>query len=134
MPTPLEILMDPIALVVMAMFGAVVAWEGIAPARPLPAVKSWRMRGLAAFLAYLMVSTYLPLLWSEQLARFQLLDLTALGTWGGAVVGPARLRGGCLLLASYDAWIGPALADLSPDAPRAERIDTFGAFWFAHST
>jgi sterol desaturase/sphingolipid hydroxylase (fatty acid hydroxylase superfamily) len=130
-PTPLEILMDPIALAVMAMFGAVIAWEALVPARPLPAVQGWRVRGLAAFLAYLMVSTYLPLLWSEQLARFQLLDLTALGTWGGAAVGLLVYEAGVYFWHRTMHGSDRLWRIFHQMHHSAERIDTFGAFWFS---
>ncbi len=87
MPTPIDVLLDPISLAVMTIFAALIAWEAIAPARPLPKVRGWRTKGLVAFVVYVMISTYLPILWTEQLAAWQLFDLTALGTWGGAAVG-----------------------------------------------
>src|SRR5215470_480319 len=87
MPSPIDLLLDPISLAVFALYAALIAWEALAPARALPRVPGWKLRGLAAFAGYFFLSSYLPLLWSEHLARFQLFDLTALGTWGGAIVG-----------------------------------------------
>ena len=46
MPTPLEILLDPISLIVLAMYLALMVWEAIAPARKLPKIKNWKLRGL----------------------------------------------------------------------------------------
>src|SRR5262249_12539841 len=86
-PTPIELLLDPISIAVFALYGALIAWEALAPARPLPPVAGWRVRGLLAFVAYFFLSSYLPLLWSGYLARYQLFDLTSLGTWTGAAVG-----------------------------------------------
>ena len=131
MPTPLEILLDPVSLAVMALYGALIAWEAVAPARPLPAVPGWRVRGLAAFFAYVMISTYLPLVWASDLARFQLLDLTSLGTWGGALVGLLVLEGGIYawhrtMHASTALW-----RVFHQMHHSAERLDTFGAFWFS---
>jgi sterol desaturase/sphingolipid hydroxylase (fatty acid hydroxylase superfamily) len=87
MPAPIELLLDPIAIAVFALYAGLMLWEARFPARPLPAVAGWKGRGLAAFAAYFFVSSYLPLVWSEHLARFQLLNLTALGNWGGALAG-----------------------------------------------
>ena len=36
MPTPLELLLDPISLTVFAVYAALMAWEAIAPTRALP--------------------------------------------------------------------------------------------------
>jgi sterol desaturase/sphingolipid hydroxylase (fatty acid hydroxylase superfamily) len=131
MPTPIEILLDPVSLTVIALYGALIAWEALAPARPLPVVKGWRTRGIIAFFAYVMISTYLPLVWSEQLARFQLFDLAALGTWGGALVGVLVLEGG--IYAWHRTMHGSnALWRVFHQMHHsAERLDAFGAFWFS---
>lgn len=87
MPTPIDLLLDPISLTAFAIYGALILWEALAPARPLPAVRGWRLKGIAAFFAFFFISSYLPLLWADALAPLQLLDLTSLGTWGGALAG-----------------------------------------------
>ena len=130
-PTPLELLIDPISLGVFALYGALIAAEALEPARPLPVVKGWRVRGLVAFALYFLLSSYLPLLWSDQLARFQLFDLTGLGTWLGAAVGLAVYELGVYVWhramhASDRLWRGFHQMHHS-----AERLDTFGAFWFS---
>jgi sterol desaturase/sphingolipid hydroxylase (fatty acid hydroxylase superfamily) len=131
MPTPVEILLDPITLAVMALYAALIAWEALAPARPLPAVKGWRARGLVASVAYVMVSTYLPLAWTDELARFQLVDLASLGTWGGALVGVLLLEGG--IYAWHRAMHRSNLLwrVFHQLHHSAERLDAFGAFWFS---
>jgi sterol desaturase/sphingolipid hydroxylase (fatty acid hydroxylase superfamily) len=131
MPTPFEILLDPISLAVMGLYGALIAWEALAPARALPAVKGWRLRGIAAFFAYLLVSTYLPLFWSEQLARFQFFDLTALGTWAGAVVGILVYEAGVYAWHRSMHAFRPLWRVFHQMHHSAERIDTYGAFWFS---
>ena len=131
MPTPIDILLDPVSFAAMAIFAAFVLWETIAPGRPLPQVRGWRARGLAAFVAYVMVSTYLPLLWTEQLAAWQLVDLTPLGTWGGAAAG--------LLVYEAVAYFWHRAMHASDRLWRSfhqmhhssERLDTFSAFWFS---
>ena len=35
-PTPIELLLDPVSLTVFAMYAALILWEALAPARPLP--------------------------------------------------------------------------------------------------
>jgi sterol desaturase/sphingolipid hydroxylase (fatty acid hydroxylase superfamily) len=131
MPTPIDILLDPISLAVIAIFAAFALWEAIAPGRTLPQVRGWRLRGLAAFIAYVMVSTYLPLAWTEQLAAWQLFDLKSLGTWGGAAAG----------LLVYEAvayfwhrsmhrsdWLWLSVHQMHHSS---ERLDTYSAFWFS---
>lgn len=131
MPTPIELLLDPVSLTVIGLYAALIALEALAPARALPPVKGWKTRGLLGFATFFFLSSYLPMLWSEHLARYQLFDLTALGTWGGALVG----------LLVYEAGVyGWHRAMHGSDRlwrtfhqlhHSAERLDTFGAFWFS---
>jgi len=131
MPTPLELVLDPVSLTVFALFGGLVLWEAASPARRLPAVRGWRSRGLISFAAFFFVSSYLPLVWTESLARFQLFDLTGLGRWGGAAAG--------LLVYEAGVYFWHRAMHASPLLWRsfhqmhhsAERVDTFGAFWFS---
>jgi sterol desaturase/sphingolipid hydroxylase (fatty acid hydroxylase superfamily) len=131
MPTPLELLLDPASLTVFALYGALIVWEALAPARPLPVVPGWRLRGVAAFIVYFFLSSYLPMLWGEYLAPLQLTDLTALGLWGGAAVG----------LLVYEAFVYAWHRSMHAATPlwrsfhqmhhSAERLDTSSAFWFS---
>jgi sterol desaturase/sphingolipid hydroxylase (fatty acid hydroxylase superfamily) len=131
MPTPLDLLLDPISLTVFAIYGGLILWEALAPARPLPHVRYWRWFGLAAFLVYFLLSSYLPLLWGDWLAPLQLADLSGLGTWGGAAVGLLVYEAGAY---TYHRTIHAS--DLlwrvfHQMHHSAERHDTFGAFWFS---
>ena len=87
MPTPLEILLDPISLTVLAMFAGLMIWEAAAPGNKLPKIRGWVTRGLISFAVYFYLSSYLPLIWDEYLAEFQLFNLSSLGTIGGAALG-----------------------------------------------
>ena len=82
-----DLLLDPISLTTFGIYAALMLWEALAPARALPRVPGWRARGLTAFVAYFLLSSYLPYVWAEHFARWQLLDLTALGTLSGALAG-----------------------------------------------
>ena len=94
-------------------------------------MRAWRTRGIAAFVAYFLVSSYLPLAWNEALAPFRLFDLTSLGTYGGAAVG--------VLVYELFAYVWHRSMHASTALWRAfhqmhhsaERLDTFGAFWFS---
>lgn len=131
MPTPLDILLDPISLVAFGIFGALILWEAAVPARPLPRVRAWPLRGLVAFAVYFYLSSYLPLLWGAYLAPYQLFDLSALGTIGGAVVAVLVYELGVYwwhraMHGSKALW-----RVFHQFHHSAERLDTFGAFWFS---
>ena len=131
MPTPLQLLFDPISLTVFALYAALIVLEALFPARALPRVRHWRLLGLGAFVAYFFLSSYLPLLWTQWLLPFQVLDLTHLPTWAGALVG--------LLVYEAGVYVWHRAMHNTPALWRgfhqmhhsAERVDTFGAFYFS---
>src|SRR5215510_10562300 len=87
MPTPLQILLDPISLTVLGLYGVLILLEALFPARPLPRIKGWKTRALIVFTLYFYGSSYLPLLWNDGLAQYQLFDLEALNPLIGAGIG-----------------------------------------------
>ena len=89
MPTPVDLLLDPLTWILLAMFAGLGVGEVLAPGRELPRVRGWKARALTAFLVYFLLSSYLPLLWGETLAPLQLFDLSGWPTW--AAVGIALL-------------------------------------------
>ena len=131
MPTPLELLLDPLTLSVIGIFAALALWEALFPARRLPRVRGWRTKGLLAFAAFMAVSSYLPFLWAEWLAPIQLFDLSGWSTLAAAVVG--------VLLYEAGVWAWHRSLHGSNVLWRyfhqmhhsAERLDTWGAFWFS---
>jgi len=131
MPTPVELLLDPVSLIVFAIFGGLMLWEALAPARRLPTVRGWRAKGIAAFLVFFFLSSYLPLLWSETLAGFQLFDLTGLGQWGGALVGFLLYEAGAWVYHRSmhgSTWLWRSMHQMHHSA---ERLDVAGAYWFS---
>jgi sterol desaturase/sphingolipid hydroxylase (fatty acid hydroxylase superfamily) len=131
MPTPIEILLDPVSLGVLALYGALMLWEAIAPARHLPEIKGWIPRTMGSFVAYFYLSSYLPLFWDSHLAAFQLFDLSHLGTVAGAAVGLVVYN--ALLYAWHrtmhgTGWLFQGLHQMHHSA---ERLDSFGAFYFS---
>ncbi len=52
MPTPLQILMDPVSLTVLGLYAALILLEALFPARPLPRVRGWRTKALVVFALY----------------------------------------------------------------------------------
>lgn len=131
MPTPLQILLDPISLVILAMYAGLMLWELLLPATSLAHVAGWHLRSLAVFAVYFIASSYLPLLWDAKLAEWQLLDLTALGTVGGTVVGLVVYEAAVFFwhyaLHRFN-FLWRAVHQMHHSA---ERLDTFGAFYFS---
>lgn len=130
MPTPLQILADPVSIAVLLIYGSLMLWEAVFPARRLPAMKGWRLRGLIAFVVFFFLSSYLPLFWDATLAQYQQFDLTGVGTAAGAVIGllvyEATVYTWHRTMHSSNAlWRGFHQMHHS-----AERLDTFGAFYF----
>lgn len=131
MPSPIELLLDPLTLAVIGIFFGLALWEALFPARRLPRVRHWRSKGLLAFAAFIAISSYLPLLWAEWLAPIQLFDLSSWNTLSGAAVG--------VLLYEAGVWIWHRGLHGSNYLWRylhqmhhsAERLDTWGAFWFS---
>lgn len=131
MPTPIEILLDPVSLGVFGIYAALVLWEAIVPARPLPRIRAWWLRGMTSFMIFFFLSSYLPMLWSEYLAQYQLFDLTGLGKWPGALAGLLVYEAGV-----YVYHRGMHSADflwytMHQMHHSAERLDTYSAFWFS---
>lgn len=131
MPTPLQILLDPISLTVLAIYGALILLEALFPARPLPKVRGWKARALVVFTCYFFLSSYLPLLWGESLAQFQLFNLETLNPFVGAAIGVLIYE--LLVYVWHRAmhrnhWLWRSFHQMHHSA---ERVDSFGAFYFS---
>lgn len=131
MPTPLDILLDPISLGVLALYATLMLWEAAAPARALPKVAGWLPRALGSFVVYFYLSSYLPLLWDVKLAQYQLLDLSHLGLIPGVFV--ALLVYNTVLYVWHRTmhatrWLWRSFHQMHHSA---ERLDTYGAFYFS---
>ncbi|MCQ8105268.1 sterol desaturase family protein [Methylomonas sp. SURF-2] len=131
MPTPIELLLDPVSLTLFALYALLMLWEALRPARALPVVRGWRRRGIAAFIGYWLLSSYLPLMWSDWLSSRQLFDLTRLGDAGGALAGLFLYEFG--VYAWHRAMHGsrPLWRGFHQWHHSAERLDSYGAFWFS---
>lgn len=131
MPTPIQLLTDPISLILLGLYGVMMVSEYLFPGRALPKIKGWWLRGLLSFLIYFYVSSYLPLLIDPYLTTFQLFDLSHLGTAWGVIIG--------ILVYELGAWAYHYTIHKSDFLWRtvhqmhhsAERVDTHGAFYFS---
>ena len=131
MPNPLDILLDPVSLGIIGMYALLMLWEALLPGRVLPAIKYWRLRGIAVFFFYFYLSSYLPLLWVEFLPVAQFFDLSDLGNAGGALFGVLFYELGVYVwhraMHKYR-WLWKMFHQMHHSA---ERLDTFGAFFFS---
>jgi hypothetical protein len=78
MPTPFQILADPVSLAIMAMYLVLMVWEAFFPARRLPPIPFWRAKRIVAFFFFFFLSTYVPLFYAHWLPSTQLIDLTTM--------------------------------------------------------
>lgn len=132
MPTPLQILADPVSLAFFALYITLLLWEAVRPARRLPAVPGWYVRGAVATVGYFFVSSYLPLWLAPYLEPLQIVNLSSLGTWWGGFVAllayeflgyawhRAFLHGTDLGFRVFHQW-----------HHSAERLDVSSALWFS---
>ena len=131
LPNPIDIVLDPISLAILASYAGLMLWEAIAPARKLPVIKGWKIRATLTFTMYFFLSSYLPMIWDQYLAPYQLFDLSGLGIISGALVG--------ILVYELSAYVWHRSMHRSTLLWRgfhqmhhsAERLDTWGAFYFS---
>lgn len=131
LPAPMELVLDPISYIVFGMYGALMLWEAIFPARELPKVRFWKLKGMLAFAFFFFLSSYLPILWDGYLVNYQVFDLTALGTFWGAIAG--------VLIYELALYVWHRSMHNSDTLWKvfhqmhhsAERVDSYGAFYFS---
>ena len=133
LPAPLEILTDPVTFIVYAIYGSLFAWETFFPARPLPKIKYWKLRGFIFFMVFLLMTTYLPLLWDGFFASYQLIDLSGWPLFAQIILG--------IVLVEFVQYVWHFSMHKSDFLFRvshqihhsSERIDTPSAFIFSFS-
>jgi len=130
MPSILDILRDPATLAVFALFAALAIWERVTPGRPLPQVRGWTARALLAFVLFLAVSIYLPLLLADWIAPLQLFDLSAWPTAAAAALGVLVYEFGAYAYHRGLHTFTPLWRAVHQMHHSAERLDVPGAFWF----
>ncbi|GAB1257520.1 sterol desaturase family protein [Aurantivibrio plasticivorans] len=131
LPSPMEILLDPLTFIAAGIYLALIAWEALCPARKLPAVSLWKTKGLLFFVINLLVSTYLPLMWDGYLASYQLFDLTGANFAVQVAVGFLTYE---LVLYIWHRSLHSSdflWQHLHQMHHSAERLDSFGAFWLS---
>ncbi len=131
LPTPLQIVSDTASIIVFAIFILLMIAEELFPGRRLPHVRFWKLKGIVSFIIYFFLSSYLPLIWNEYLAAYQIFELNFLGDYGGAVVALLVYE-----LGVYGWHRSMHKSNLLWKVfhqmhHSAERVDTYGAFYFS---
>ena len=131
LPTPLDILRDPLTHYIVAMYVVLILWEAFFPARKLVPVKYWKIKGIAVFIFYFFLSSYLPLFVNPFLEQYRLIDLSGLGTINGALIGVLLYEFGVFLWHRQMHRSNFLWKTFHQMHHSAERLDTYGAFFFS---
>ncbi len=131
LPSPLQLILDPASIIVISIFIILMIGEELFPGRRLPSIRYWKIKGIISFVLYFFLSSYLPLIWNEYLAAYQIFNLTSLGDYGGAIV--------ALLFYELGVYVWHRSMHKSDFLWKifhqmhhsAERVDTYGAFYFS---
>lgn len=130
-PTPLTILLSPFSLIILGIYASLILWEALFPARKLPHLKYWKLKGMASFTLFFYLSVYFPLLWNSYLGDFQLFNLTFLGPFREAVTGIVVYELGLYfwhlsIHKNHTLW-----KIFHRRHHSAKRVDSYGAFYFS---
>lgn len=131
MPTPIEIIKDPVSLYILAMYALLILWEAFFPARKLPAIRYWRIKGIVAFFFFFYLSTYLPLWYAAWLPSTQLFNLSGMNVTVAAIAGVLLYELGMYAWhrsMHKTGWLWRVFHQMHHSA---ERLDTYGAFYFS---
>jgi sterol desaturase/sphingolipid hydroxylase (fatty acid hydroxylase superfamily) len=131
MPTPLDLILNPVTFVIVAMFAGLALWEILAPGRALPKVRGWTWRALAAFTLYFLLSSYLPLLWAETLAPLQVFNLSSWSTPSAVAAGVLGYEFGAYWWHRSMHRFTPLWRTFHQMHHSSERLDVVSAFWFS---
>lgn len=131
MPSPLELLLDPVSLAIISIYAALMLWEALFPGRALPFVRYWKLKGIIAFMVFFFLSSYLPIFINPWMEPYRLVDLSGLNLVWGGVVG--------ILLYELGVYVWHYAMHRSDFLWKtfhqmhhsAERLDTYGAFFFS---
>jgi sterol desaturase/sphingolipid hydroxylase (fatty acid hydroxylase superfamily) len=131
MPGPLDILLDPVSLYILGLYALLILWEAIFPARQLPKIKYWQIKGIASFFFFFYLSTYLPLWYAKWLPSAQLINLTEMNVLLASTLGILLYELGMYVWhrsMHKSNWLWRIFHQMHHSA---ERLDTYGAFYFS---
>ena len=128
---PIDILLDPVSLIVLAIYGGLMIWEALFPGRQLPPIKNWKIRGLASFFFFFYLSTYLPMFWDTFFSQYQIFDVAFLGTYVGALIAVMVYELGVYFWHRAMHRSDRLWKMFHQMHHSAERLDSYGAFYFS---
>lgn len=131
MPTPLELLLDPVSLGIITLYIILMLWEAFFPARKLPEIPYWKIKGVMSFFLFFYLSSYLPLLYASWLPSAQLIDLTSMNVGLAATIGVLIYELGMYVWHRSMHKNNALWRAFHQMHHSAERLDTFGAFYFS---
>ena len=131
MPSPLQILMDPVSLYIIAMYLLLITWEVIFPARKLPFIPFWKIKGIIFYFFFFFLSSYLPLWYAEWLPTSQLLDLSTMNPLLAGIIGVLIYELGVYAWHRSMHKNNRLWKIFHQMHHSAERLDTYGAFYFS---
>lgn len=131
MPTPLDILLDPVSLWLLGIYLVLILWEAFFPARRLPFVPYWKLKGIASFFFFFFLSTYMPLWYAEWLPSSQLVDLSGMNVLAAGLLGILLYEVGMYFWHRSMHRSDRLWKVFHQMHHSAERLDTYGAFYFS---
>lgn len=131
MSTFVALLTHPMTLLAFALLGGFALLEALRPARRLPSVRGWRLKGALSLLVASLISGFVPFAVGSALHDHRVLDGARLGDVGGALVG--------FVVFQFVFYGWHRLVHASRTLFRlfhrmhhsAERLDVWGAFFFS---
>lgn len=122
-------LADILDLTLLASLIGFILLDWLAPARRFPTIRLWRTKGAISFVLYLSCALTAPALWDDVLGAHRLVDLTFMGTLGGAVIAFLVLE---LFMYAWHRMLHavPWLWRIHQTHHAPERVDVWGAFYF----
>jgi sterol desaturase/sphingolipid hydroxylase (fatty acid hydroxylase superfamily) len=130
-PTPLDIIRDPISHYIAGMYGLLIAWEAFFPARELVHMRFWKVKGIAVFIFYFFLSSYLPLMVNPVLEDFTVFDLSSADAFTGTLIGVLLYELGVYIWHRQMHRSNFLWKTFHQMHHSAERLDTYGAFFFS---
>jgi len=131
MPDPLAILSDPVSLYILGMYLLLILWEAFLPARKLPHIPYWQIKGILSFFFFFYLSTYLPLLYATWLPSSQLLNFAEVNVMVGGIIGILVYEFGMYAWHRFMHSSNVLWRVFHQMHHSAERLDTYGAFYFS---
>lgn len=131
MPTPLDILLDPVSLSILGMYVVLMLWEAFFPARALPQVAYWRIKGIISFFIFFFLSTYLPIWYAGWLPASAFFDFTGVNPIVAGLTAVVLYELGMYVyhrMMHTNHWLWRIFHQMHHSA---ERLDTYGAFYFS---